>query len=740
MPVNRCLLWLGLAALAVLSLAEMRQASLAARVPHCAAQDVRELLVAVAEAEPREVFETEAGAPTPRLRLRAEVLEDGDSACPLVGRHLRLNWYFPPEVRAGELWRVAARVRPPWGYRNPGGFDYERWLMGEGIDGTGYIRTGGRQAAAQPDVRRQIRALIAERTAAHSNSAHLRALASADSVALTDADWALLRRTATVHLLVVSGLHVGLVAVLGYFLGVGVARLLPWLLVWTPAGWVGAACSLVAVSGFVWLCGSEAPALRAGVMGTLGILALAGGRRVPAGCWLALAALAVLTLSPHSLLTQGFWLSFGAVTVLITGFARLTPRPGWLGGLVRAQLLMLFAMTPMTAALVGEVAPLAGLSNLFAVPWISLVTVPLVVCSLVMALLGLPLDQLGWTLADWSLTVLLAGLQALGRNAPYLTPIEPWQAAVSLAAFACALAASHWRARLACLPLWAAALLVPHERPSWGEYLVQALDVGQGSAILVDTHRHRLLYDAGMKFPTGFDLGEAVVLPALAATGPRRLDRLIVSHGDLDHAGGAPAVLAGVPTASLLGAPQLGGRPCVRGERWLWDGVTFEILHPPRDYSVQGNDSSCVLQISAGVERTLLTGDVTRRAEGQMLSQETPPPQCRDQRGRLPSCAGLAPARLLFAPHHGSNTSSSRRFIEAVNPSLVFVSAGWGNRYGHPHPAVLRRYRQLGSKVWVTGTHGALSWSSARPEQVRAYRWQRRGGWAWWINQPPEGG
>ena len=729
MPAIRCLLWLGLVALAALSLHDMRRNSLAARVPHCAAQAGRELLLAIVEAEVSEVAAAEGAAATPRLRLLAEVLEDANPSCSLAGRHLRLSWYFPPPVRAGERWRVEARVRAPWGYRNPGGFDHERWLLGAGIDGTGYIRRGERQAAAAPDLRRRVRALVAERVASNANSAHLRALATADSAALGDADWALLRRTATVHLLVVSGLHVGLVAVLAYLFGAGLARLVPWLLVWAPAGWVAAAFSLSAMLAFVWLCGADAPALRAGVMGVLGVLALSGGRRAPPFSWLILAALAVLVISPRSVLTQGFWLSFGAVAVLVAGFARRSPRPGWLAGLVRAQLLMLFAMTPMTAAMVGEVAPLAGLSNLFAVPWISLVTVPLVMLSLVLALLGLPFDWLGWILADLSLSALLAGLEALGRNPPHLTPISLWQGLAALAAFAVASAAHGWRARLACLPLWAAALVVFHERPVWGHFRVQALDVGQGSAVLVDTRNHRLLYDAGMRFPTGFDLGEAVVLPALAATGPKRLDRLIVSHEDLDHAGGAPAVLAATPGADVLAPSGFGGRRCVRGERWRWDGVWFAILHPPPGYLLQGNDSSCVLLVSAGDERVLLTGDITRRAEWLLAAAVG---QSNSRR--------LAPLRLLFAPHHGSNSSSSRRFLEAVNPSLVFISAGWRNRYGHPHAAVLRRYGLIGARSWVTGRDGALAWSSAHPSQVRAHRRERRDGWAWWINQPPEDG
>ena len=720
MPCIRIMLWLALAALAAASLLSALQTALAERVPHCAAEHGLELLISLVAVEPAAAGEAD-GQP-PRSRLLADVLEHQAPRCRLQGRRLRLNWYLAPPLRVGETWRVVANVRAPWGYQNPGGFDYERWLMGRGIDGVGYIRSGEREGTAPADLRRRLRALVADRVAPYAQGAYLRALATGDSQELTDADWSLLRRTGTVHLLVVSGLHVGLVAMLGYMLGLAGVRLAPWLLLWAPAGRLAAGFSVLGILFFVWLCGAEAPAFRAGVMGALGALALAGGRRVPAASWLAFAALAILAFSPLSVLSQGFWLSFGAVAALLAGFAHLRPRSGWLAGLLHAQLLMLFAMTPLTAMVVGEIAPVAGLSNLFAVPWLSLVVVPLVMLSLVAAILGLPVDWLGWTLADWSLAALLAGLETLAGGSPHLAPTTLWQGALALAAFGCALAAPNWRVRLACLPLWAAGLLVLHDRPGWGEFAVRALDVGQGSALLVDTRRHRLLFDAGMRFPSGFDVGEAVVLPALAATGPSRLHRLIVSHGDLDHAGGVPAVLAGVPTASVLAdLPGIPGKPCVRGQRWVWDGVAFDILHPPPGRAAVGNDASCVLQVTAGDERALFTGDISRRAEALLVEQ------------------GLGAARLLIAPHHGSQTSSSRRFLEAVNPSLVFVSAGWRNRYGHPHEAVMRRYRLLGAQVWITGVDGALFWSSARPQAVRALRRERLGGWRWWVNAPPAG-
>lgn len=713
MPVVRCLMWLLLIGLAAASLLGMARSGLSARVSHCAADAPRQLDVAILEA---------ASLPAQdRLRLQVAVRRDLAPECvDLSGRRLRLNWYSPPPVEAGEAWRVEARVRAPWSYQNPGGFDYERWLFGNGIDGVGYIRSGQRLLPPAGDLRQRIRAAVAERVTDRRHGAHLRALATGDGSALTDADWALLRRTGTVHLLVVSGLHVGLVALLGYAVGIGAARLVPIGLVWLPAGWLAAAFSLAAVMGFVWLCGADPPALRAGVMGGLATAALAGGRRAPVASWLALAAVMVVCVNPGAVLTQGFWLSFGAVAVLIAGFANRVPVLGWAASLLRAQALMVLAMTVMTAAVVGEVAPAAGLANLIAVPWISLVAVPAVMFSLVATLMGAPFDGLAWTLADLAVSALLVGLDALGAGQAHPLPVPLGQGLAALAALACALGATQWRMRLACLPLWAAGLMVFDERPREGQFEVLALDVGQGSAALIDTRNHRLLFDAGPRFPSGFDVGEAVVLPAVAATGKRRLDRLIVSHGDLDHAGGVAAVLRGAPADSVWGDVRgFNAKPCRRGERWTWDGVDFAVLHPPAGYPRRGNDASCVLQVSAGSERVLLTGDITRRVETTLVA------------------SGVAPASLLFAPHHGSGSSSSKRFVEAVNPPLVFISAGWRNAYGHPHSQVVRRYRLLGSGIWMTGIDGALRWSSATPEKVVAHRRERIAGWAWWVNRPP---
>ena len=709
-------LWLSAVLAAAGSFLVEKNRALAQRVPHCVSEETRDLVARVRSSDPA------ANDPfAQRLRLVVDVLEDGSRQCiDLTGRRLRLNWHSPPPVRAGESWRLAAEVRAPWGYQNPGGFDYERWLMANGVNGTGYVRHGERLGRSAPSPLERIHGAIAEQVRGFRNRAHLLALATGDGRHLGDDDWSLLRRTGTVHLLVVSGLHVGLVAVFGLFAGHGIGRLAPRWLARVPLGRVAAVVALCAVAGFVWLSGAGIPAVRAGVMAGCGILAFSAGRAVPPGRWLALAAIAVLIVQPLAPLSAGFWLSFGAVCLLLAGLANRTPPYGWLSGLARAQWIMVLGMTPLVAFVAGEAAPVAGLANLYAVPWVSFVVVPLVLSGLATSVLLTPLSELCWAGADAALSSLLGYLHWLDGAGVRKLPIGPGQLAASLFALGCLLCTCNWRAVLACVPLYAVGLAVLEGRPPFGEVRVTSLDVGQGSAILIDTRRHRLLYDAGARFASGFDLGEALVLPAIAATGPFRLDRMIVSHGDIDHAGGARAVLDGVPVESLVAnVPSLGGRPCIRGERWIWDGVEFTVLHPPESFTTPGNDASCVLGVTARSGRVLLPGDIEKGAERLLMARD------------------LKPVDLLFAPHHGSNTSSTNRFVDILSPRIAVMMAGLGNRYRHPHPTVVRRYRAAGADVWITGRDGALTWRSSRPEIIESLRDERQSSWNWWTNEAP---
>ncbi|HZF86481.1 MAG TPA: ComEC/Rec2 family competence protein, partial [Burkholderiaceae bacterium] len=280
--------------------------------------------------------------------------------------------------------------------------------------------------------------------------------------------------------------------------------------------------------------------------------------------------------------------------------------------------------------------------------------------------------------------------------------------------------------RLLGLPLIAPVLLWPAGRPPVGEFELLAADVGQGNAVIVRTATHSLLYDAGPRYSLESDAGHRVLVPLLRAEGVT-LDTVVLSHRDSDHTGGAMAVLAMQPQAALLSSieaahPLQALRPAVRceaGQHWDWDGVRFEVLHPlPADYATatKPNAVSCVLRIGHAGAWTLLAGDIERAQEAALVAR-----------------AGESlHADLLLAPHHGSKTSSSADFLDAVMPRQVVVQSGWRNRFGHPAPEVVARYRQRGVEIVDSPRCGALRWRSQAPtvlaceRQVAPHYWQHR--------------
>jgi competence protein ComEC len=242
-----------------------------------------------------------------------------------------------------------------------------------------------------------------------------------------------------------------------------------------------------------------------------------------------------------------------------------------------------------------------------------------------------------------------------------------------------------------------------------GQFELLAPDIGQGNAVLVRTAQHALLYDAGPRYSLESDAGHRVIVPLLQAL-QVRLDTLVLSHRDTDHVGGAAAVLAQQPQAAWMGsmAHDTGavlarpGQRCEAGMAWQWDGVRFEVLHPlAADYrqALKPNALSCVLRITAGSQVALLAGDIEEAQEAALRSRE---PDLR--------------AAALLVPHHGSKTSSSAAFLEAVAPQVALVQAGYRNRFGHPAEPVLQRYAQRGVTVVESPRCGAWTWQSWRSD------------------------
>lgn len=624
---------------------------------------------------------------------------------------MRLHWWGGEAVAAGEVWLFDARLRRPRGMRNPGAFDYESWLYAQGIGAVGSVKQGERISAAPAlgQWRDWVQRELAKSLSDVQGGTRLLALLTGDRQALAPTDWDLLQSTGTTHLLVISGLHIGMLAAAVFLLAGLVLRMVP--TGWSrPQLWLSAPVALLAATGYAGLAGMGVPVQRALLMCLLVLLLKLWRRRLPAvDLWLA-AMVIVTAINPAAPLRAGYWLSFMAVGLLLLGMGgRLHARSlWWRWG--RAQWVAFIGLWPFLLLWGLPASWVAMLVNLLAIPWVSLFVVPAALFGAALQLMaGLDGPLL---LAAHLLNLLLLALGWVAEWADVLRmPFPGWVAwliaMAGVVAWLLPVALLRPLALLCLLPL----ILPEQQRPEPGEARIVILDVGQGLSVLVQTANHDLLYDAGARLASGFDLGEAVVGPALLSFGLGKLDLLLLSHADTDHAGGATALARLVPPRRIVSGEAdrlpdgLSAEACRSGEEWLWDGVRFRLLQA-RSTGEDGNARSCVLQISAGTRSALLPGDISKADESLLLGQ-------------------LAPSEVVLAPHHGSRSSSSYAFIRRVSPEWVVFSAGFHNAFNHPHPQVVERYRELGSEAIYTGGSGAVSFilSPVRPV-VPEWRWR----------------
>ncbi|HMA32592.1 MAG TPA: DNA internalization-related competence protein ComEC/Rec2 [Casimicrobiaceae bacterium] len=679
----------------------------------------------------------------------------------------------PPAVRAGERWTLTLRLKRPHGNVNPHGFDLEAWLLERNFRATGYVRDDPANAresafAARPGdhverARERIRERIEGALADAPYRGVLAALAIGDQRAIPEAQWGVFNRTGITHLVSISGLHVTVFATLAGGCALALARRSAALTSRIPARKVAAVVGTVAAGGYVMLAGAEVPAMRTLLMLLVAAAGLWLGRPGTAALVWLWSLCAVLAWDPWAGLAPGFWLSFGAVGLLLYaggGRLRAVPAAGWraraatvLREAARAQWVVTLGLVPGTLALFHQVSIASALANALAIPVVTLLVVPLALTGIV-----LPMD-LPWRLAHFVLEALMRWLETLAAS-PHATwashaPRE-WTVAVAIAGMLWLFAPRGVPGRplgmLFALPML---LLPPPGVPESGARIV-VLDVGQGLAVFVSTAHHAMLYDTGPRFTDAVDAGGRIVVPFLHAIGVAKLDLLVVSHADTDHSGGALSVLKAVPVASMMSslpgghplvAAMAGTRstvaarngaltdgrsgvdassavataaiPCVAGDRWQWDGVAFEVMHPARsayrDAERKSNDLSCVLRIVSKGGRVLLTGDIEAVSEHELLARD----------------ASALAADVLVVPHHGSRTSSTPAFIAAVSPRSAVVAAGYHNRFGHPRGEILARYVRAGAGCPRTDLEGGITvlMVPGKPIAMTAERDRRRRYW-----------
>lgn len=633
-----------------------------------------------------------------------------------------------PDFHAGDRWQLLLRMRPVHGLSNPHGGDRELHAWSQDIGAQASLRPLARWVGTT-DLhwlerwREGVSTRLQQRLQDSGHGGVLAALAVGDQDAMAPQDWQLFRRTGVAHLMAISGLHITLFA----WLAMGLlgrcwrlaGRLWPPLLLCWPTSRVAAVGGWCAATAYALAAGWAVPAQRTVLMLGLTLWLRSSALQWPWPVqWLVVLAV-VLLLEPWAWLQAGFWLSFVAVGILMASASPAGPvargRLASALGLLREQAVITLALTPLSLWLFGEASAVGLLANLVAIPWVSWVVTPL-------TLLGGLLPGL-WDLAAIAFDPLhrLLGLLASPELAVWSHAV--WPLPWALAALAGAvLSVMPWPVMLRSGGLLALcwALVWSPDRPALGHFRLVALDVGQGSAVLVQTRHHALLHDTGPAWGGAGDAGARVVVPTLKALGVTP-DRIVVSHRDTDHAGGAAAVREAWPDAVWMSSETaLAAQLCHAGQAWRVDGVRFEMLGPlAEDYAADGrarlpsNAMSCVLRVEAadGTSATL-TGDVDAPRETRMVLAR---PDLRTD--------------LLVAPHHGSRSSSSPLLLNVWQPSVVVVQAGFLNRFGHPAAEVLERYRERQIRVVDSASCGAAIWRSEAPSDVVCERWRRLRYW-----------
>lgn len=652
----------------------------------------------------------------PRLMLSwYQGRRDGDSVERLV-------------VRPGERWRFTVRLKRPHGNANPGGFDYEVWLLEHNIRATGYIRANPpvrlSEMVWQPEymierLRHTVRASFAEILPAERYpwAGILVALTIGDQKAIQGDLWTTFNRTGTTHLMSISGLHVTMVAaIFGWLINFGWRRV-PRLALRLPAQKAGLIAACIAALLYALIAGFAVPAQRTLYMLLVAALAMLSGRIIAPSRTLTLALLVVLLFDPWSVLAAGFWLSFGAVGALLyVGSAQVGEERNWrqhirTWGVI--QWAATLASLPVLLLVFQQFSLVSPLANALAIPVVSFIVTPL-------ALLGAIIPWLPiLALAHWVMDWLMLFLNWSSAWPVWQAPAPPlWAALAAALGVAVCLLPRAMPGRLLGVALLLPALFWPVEQPDEGDAWINVLDVGQGLATVIRTRQHTLIYDPGPVYSAESDAGQRVVVPYLRNLGINRVDMLMVTHRDTDHSGGTASVRAALDVAELRSSvKELGGESCIAGQHWVWDGVTFEVLHPAAEaYTVnsKSNHFSCVLRVTAGGRRMLLTSDIEAPDEEALLA-------------RYPT--DLA-ADVFLVPHHGSKTSSTAAFLSAVAAPTAIIPVGYRSRFGHPKAEVVARYAALKTVLWRTDQEGAVMVKlSAQGVSVKAWRREYRRYW-----------
>jgi competence protein ComEC len=634
-----------------------------------------------------------------------------------VPKHIYLSIYHdrksaPLMPHAGERWQLTVRLKQPHGSSNPHGFDFELWALENNLRAVGYVdnKADNKLLSAQADGfkyrigswREAVRDKFNTTLGNASYAGVLSALAIGDQSSIPASQWQIFTRTGVNHLMSISGLHITMLASLGFALTFWLWRQSTRLTLLLPARKAAALVALLMALAYALMSGFAVPAQRTVFMVAAVAAALWLNRNFSLAQILCIALLGVLIPDPWAVLSPGFWLSFGAVALIMYVTAYRLKPSHWLVEYGKVQWAMTIGLIPMLLALFQQISLVAPIANAFAIPLVSLVVVPLTLLGAI-----LPLESLLWlahSVMGWTM-VLLEWLNNLPQAVWTQHAPQPWSIVAGMLGVFWILLPSGFPARWLGFTLLLPMFLNTPQLLAQDTLRLIIFDVGQGLAVAAQTRSHALLYDAGPDFSDGANSGNRILIPSLRAMGIARLDGLILTHNDTDHTGGAASVIQGMPTGWLSsslpdGHPLMQSHPdkhrCIDGQSWQWDGVQFEILHPDAgSYAmakISDNNRGCVMRISIGDQHILLAADIEKDSEKQLLKEHL----------------DKLPASLLVVPHHGSKTSSTDRFVAAVHPLYAVFTVGYRNRFGHPKQEIVQRYIDIGSTLLRSDEDGAI--------------------------------
>ena len=647
-------------------------------------------------------------------------------------KNIRLNWYGTQHVlRSGEKWQLLVKLKRPHGLANPHGFDYEKWLFQQQIGASGYVRSGPdnkRISFAEPwsvaAWRQQIKEYLEQSLMAAEQLPVIKALVLGDRSAMSIEQWQVFQRTGTSHLIAISGLHIGLVAGLLFIVVRFLAIRIPVV--------SGLAIPLTLLSSFTAaffyaaLAGFSLPTQRALLMLSLVLVGVYWQRHYGAFHIILLALVGVLIYDPLAPISAGFWLSFAAVAVILFASMGRVRQPNKLVQLIKVQGWVAIGLLPLLVYLFQQVSLVAPLANALAVPWTSFVVVPLLLLAMLFSVISTTVSAALLKAVDALLTYqwqLLSYLAELEFASIFVDDVPIWIGATAVIGSLLLLLPKGFIPRSVTL-IFFIPLFSPPQPPSLqqAEFKFVLLDVGQGLSAVVHTAEHTLLFDTGAKYNDKSDLAASVVIPYLKGESIERIDALVVSHGDNDHAGGTKTVLSSLPVGKFYSSvpsffKNIPVTKCQQGQAWRWDDVDFEFISPREDTVFEGNNASCVLKVSSDNGHLLIAADIEKDVEHSLLRYS--PNQLE--------------ADVLVAPHHGSKTSSTKTFIAKIKPRYVLFSVGYRNKFGFPKAEVLARYDELGVRRFNTAKHGAISviFADTKILKLESFRSQHSMFWSW---------